>query len=61
MAKDWPVSHSGLLRSTDTGKTWHLVRADGPVGESATMAIDPPIQTGYSRFCARQTDSLHLR
>jgi photosystem II stability/assembly factor-like uncharacterized protein len=60
MAKDRPVSHSGLFRSTDTGKTWHLVRADGPSGELMTMAIDPADSKKlFAVLRQGKTDALH--
>ncbi len=51
MAKDRPLSLAGLWRSTDSGRTWRLVRADpstspgsagvGPAGDLMALAVDP--------------------
>jgi photosystem II stability/assembly factor-like uncharacterized protein len=51
MSKDRPLWLAGLWRSTDTGRTWRLVRADprtvpgnsaaGPAGDLMALAVDP--------------------
>src|ERR1039458_8146143 len=41
MEKDRPVTTSSLWRSTDAGRTWHLVRADSPAEQLTALAVDP--------------------
>lgn len=41
MAKDRPITTSGLFRSADGGKTWRLQRADDATGTLKAFAIDP--------------------
>ena len=62
MAKDRPTSLTGLWRSTDTGRTWRLVRADPratsggavvqPTGALIALAVDPA--NSHSLFAVLQ-------